>query len=93
MKSYKSLFLMAAFGLMLFGCGDDSGSNASSDDQGNSDGQKYVFSFMMETSQYVGIGSLSDDQAKIVKDFTEAPNSGSVLYLKGTKITLSLVYF
>ncbi len=88
MKSYKSLFLMAAFGLMLSGCGDDSGSNAS-DEPGNSDGQKYVFSFMMETSQYVGIGSLSDDQAKIVKDFTEAPNSGSVMYFNGSVYVLA----
>ena len=89
MKSYKSLILTAALGLMLAGCGDDSGSNASSDDQGNSDGQKYVFSFMMETSQYVGIGSLSDDQAKIVKDFTEATNSGSVQYFNGAVYVLA----
>ena len=89
MKSYKSHFLMAAFGLMLSGCGDDSGSNASSDDQGNSDGQKYVFSFMMETSQYVGIASLSDDQSKVVKNFVEATNSGSVMYFNGSVYVLA----
>jgi len=43
----------------------------------------------METSQYVGIASLSDDQTKIVKNFVEAPNSGSVMYFNGSVYVLA----
>ena len=53
------------------------------------DNQKYVLSFLMETSQYIGVGSLSDDQSKIVKNFVEAPNSGSVMYFDGSVYILA----
>lgn len=44
---------------------------------------------MMETSQYVGLGSLSDNQAQIVQDFIEAPNAGSVGYYNGSVYILT----
>jgi hypothetical protein len=44
---------------------------------------------MMETSQYVGIASLSDDQSKVVKNFVEATNSGSVQYFNGAVYVLA----
>lgn len=83
----QSMFALALAG-MLAACGDDSGSNAS-DDSGKSEGQKYVLSFMMESSQYVGVASLSDDQSKVVKDFVEAPNAGGVAYYDGSVYILA----
>ena len=50
---------------------------------------KYLLSFMMETSQFVGIAPLSADQKKIVKDFIEAPNAGSVAYWGGSVYVLA----
>ncbi len=49
----------------------------------------YLLSFMMETSQFVGLAKLSDDQSKVVKDFIEAPNSGSVAYFNGSVYVLA----
>ncbi len=142
MKSYKSLILTAALGLMLAGCGDDSGSNAPADEPKSSSSvvkkaksssskakssssvkaksssskkissssskaksssskkedksssstkveQRYVISFMMDASQFVGITSFSEDQSKAVKNFVEAPNSGSVAYFDGSVYILS----
>lgn len=138
MKSYKSLILTAALGLMLAGCGDDSGSNAPADEPKSSSSvekiakssssvkkenksssssakvssssaksssssskkeekssssvkeeQKYVISFMMDASQFVGVTMLSADQSKVVKNFVEAPNSGSVAYFDGSVYILA----
>lgn len=50
---------------------------------------KYLLSFMMETSQFVGIAPLSADQKKIVKNFIEAPNAGSVAYFNGSVYILA----
>jgi hypothetical protein len=49
----------------------------------------YLLSFMMETSQFVGLAKLSDDQSKVVKDFIEAPNAGSVAYFNGSVYVLA----
>ena len=49
----------------------------------------YLLSFMMETSQFVGLAKLSDDQSKEVKDFIEAPNAGSVAYFNGSVYVLA----
>ena len=49
----------------------------------------YLLSFMMETSQFVGLAKLSDDQSKVVKDFIEAPNAGSVAYWGGSVYVLA----
>ena len=51
--------------------------------------QKYVVSFMMDASQFVGITTLSADQSKVVKNFVEAPNSGSVMYFNGSVYILA----
>ena len=51
--------------------------------------QKYVLSFMMETSQFVGLAPLSADQKAVVKDFIEAPNAGSVAYFNGAVYVLA----
>jgi len=45
---------------------------------------------MMETSQFVGLGSFSDDQSKIVDNFIEAPNAGGVSYFDGSVYILSI---
>lgn len=50
---------------------------------------RYLLSFMMETSQFVGLAKLSDDQSKVVKDFIEAPNAGSVAYWGGSVYVLA----
>ena len=49
----------------------------------------YLLSFMMETSQFVGLAKLSDNQSKVVKDFIEAPNAGSVAYFNGSVYVLA----
>lgn len=66
-----------------------SSSTAKSSSSVKADDQKYVFSFLMETSQYIGVGSLVDDQSKIVKNFIEAPQAGSVAYFKGSIYVLA----
>ena len=88
MKSYKNLLLTAAFGLMLAACGDDSSSSAP-DDKTTSSGDKYLLSFMMDNSQFVGTAALSDDQSEVVKDFIEAPNAGGVAYFDGSVYVLA----
>lgn len=65
---------------------DDKSSSSQEEKQEES---KYVLSFMMETSQFVGIAPLSADQKKIVKDFIEAPNAGSVAYFNGSVYMLT----
>lgn len=65
---------------------DDKSSSSKEEKQEES---KYVLSFMMETSQFVGIAPLSADQKKIVKDFIEAPNAGSVAYFNGSVYMLT----
>ena len=65
---------------------DDKSSSSKEEKQEES---KYVLSFMMETSQFVGIAPLSADQKKVVKDFIEAPNSGSVAYFNGSVYILA----
>jgi hypothetical protein len=139
MKSYKTLILSAALGLMLCACDDDSSSTApvdetkssssvqktakssssvkkenkssssakkdakssssvksssssKKDDKSSSSAkeeQKYVISFMMDASQFVGITTLSADQSKVVKNFVEAPNSGSIAYFNGSVYILA----
>jgi len=146
MKSYKSLLFTAAVSLMFAACGDDSSSNAPTDEPSSSsvvkeksssskaksssskvkssssvkaksssstkvssssakssssskkndsssssvkEEQKYVVSFMMDASQFVGITTLSADQSKVVKNFVEAPNSGSVMYFNGSVYILA----
>ena len=75
---------------------DKSSSSTKEDDKSSSsvkdekkEEQKYVLSFMMETSQFVGLASLSADQKTIVKDFIEAPNAGSVAYFNGAVYVLA----
>lgn len=86
----KGLFAaLVASTMMLAACGDDSSSNASSDEPSKESGDLYLLSFMMETSQYVGLGSFSDNQAEIVQDFIEAPNTGSVGYFDGSVYVLA----
>ena len=74
---------------MLAACGDDSSSGASGDEPSKESSDLYLLSFMMETSQYVGLGSFSDNQAEIVQDFIEAPNAGSVGYFDGSVYILA----
>ena len=84
----KGLCAAAVVSLMTFAaCGDDSSASAPSDEPTSGD-SKYVLSFMMETSQFFGVASLSDDQAKIVKDFNETANTGSIAYFDGAVYTL-----
>ena len=91
MNLFKNKIIMGvAAASLTFGlaaCGDDSSSSASSDEPTSGD-SKYVISFMMETSQFFGVASLSDDQAKIVKDFNETANTGSIAYFDGAVYTL-----
>jgi len=62
---------------------------SSSSEEEKQEETKYLLSFMMETSQFVGIAPLSADQKKIVKDFIEAPNTGSVAYFNGSVYVLA----
>lgn len=73
---------------MLAACGDDS-SSSSAGDNGSSSGDKYLLSFMMDASQFVGTASFSDNQAKVVEDFIEAPNAGGVAYFNGSVYVLA----
>ncbi len=85
----KGLFAaVVASTMMLAACGDDSSSNASSDEPSKESGDLYLLSFMMETSQFFGLGSLSDNQAKMVEGFNEAANTGAVAYYDGSVYTL-----
>lgn len=67
----------------------DDNSSSSSVKEEKKDEQKYVLSFMMETSQFVGLAPLSADQKSVVKDFIEAPNAGSVAYFDGSVYVLA----
>lgn len=62
---------------------------SSSSEEEKQEETKYLLSFMMETSQFVGIAPLSADQKKVVKDFIEAPNAGSVAYFNGSVYVLT----
>lgn len=62
---------------------------SSSSKEEKTEESKYLLSFMMETSQFVGIAPLSADQKTIVKDFIEAPNTGSVGYFDGSVYVLA----
>lgn len=62
---------------------------SSSSEEEKQEETKYLLSFMMETSQFVGIAPLSADQKTIVKDFIEAPNAGSVAYFNGSVYVLA----
>lgn len=62
---------------------------SSSSKEEKTEESKYLLSFMMETSQFVGIAPLSADQKTIVKDFIEAPNAGSVAYWGGSVYVLA----
>ncbi|WP_173341842.1 hypothetical protein [Fibrobacter succinogenes] len=90
MNLFKNKLTIAAIAstMMLAACGDDSSSSASGDEPSNETGDLYLLSFMMETSQFVGLGSLSDNQSKLVQDFIEAPNTGAVAYFDGSVYTL-----
>jgi hypothetical protein len=55
---------------MLAACGDDSSSSASSEDRQRT-GDLYLLSFIMETSQYVGVAPLSANQKSVIEDFIE----------------------
>ena len=83
----QSLVALTLAGV-LAACGDDS-SSSSAGDNGSSSGDKYLLSFMMDASQFVGTASLSDDQAKVVEDFIEAPNAGGVAYFNGSVYVLA----
>lgn len=62
---------------------------SSSSEEEKQEESRYLLSFMMETSQFVGLAKLSDDQSKVVKDFIEAPNAGSVAYWDGSVYVLA----
>lgn len=76
---------------------EESSSSSQNEDQSSSSSKKvekqgesnYLLSFMMETSQFVGIAPLSANQKKVVKDFIEAPNAGSVAYFDGSVYVLA----
>lgn len=103
MKSlYKNLLIASSFGLLFTACGSDS-SSSSSEDQSSSSvaessssgedsnaAKKYVFSFKVANGQYFGTGNLTDDQAKIVKNFKEGSSTGTVVYYDGSVYTLML---
>ena len=74
---------------MLAACGDDSSSSASSEEPSKETGDLYLLSFIMETSQYVGVAPLSANQKSVVEDFIEAPNSGAVAYFDGSVYVLA----
>lgn len=98
MKSYKTLLLTAAFGLMLTACGSSS-SSASDEDSSSSanssasteSAASYAFAFMTDKSMMFGTGDFSDDQSEIIKNFTETSNSGTIAYFDGSLYSLSVV--
>ncbi len=97
MKLSKSLLFTAVFGLMLAACGSSS-SSASDDDSSSStekssdsSAKNYAFGFMTDKSMMIGTGNLSDDQSKIIKDFTEASTSGTIVYFDGSLYVLAVV--
>jgi len=86
----KGLFAAVVASTMMFAaCGDDSSSSAPADEPTGEAGDLYLLSFMMETSQFVGLANFSDNQSKVVKDFIEAPNAGSVAYFDGSVYVLA----
>ena len=88
MKSYKTLLLTAAFGLMLTACGSSSSSasdeDSSSSTANSSAANSYAFAFMTDKSMMFGTGDFSDDQSEIIKNFTETSNSGTIAYFDGS---------
>lgn len=95
MKSYKTLLLTAAFGLMLTACGSSSSSasdeDSSSSTVNSSAANSYAFAFMTDKSMMFGTGDFSDDQSEIIKNFTETSNSGTIAYFDGSLYSLSVV--
>lgn len=95
MKSYKTLLLTAAFGLMLTACGSSSSSasdeDSSSSTANSSAANSYAFGFMTDKSMMFGTGDFSDDQSEIIKNFTETSNSGTIAYFDGSLYSLSVV--
>lgn len=95
MKSYKTLLLTAAFGLMLTACGSSSSSasdeDSSSSTANSSAANSYAFAFMTDKSMMFGTGDFSDDQSEIIKNFTETSNSGTIAYFDGSLYSLSVV--
>lgn len=64
------------------------GSNTSTED--SSDAKKFAFSFKVSNGQYFGTGNLTDDQAKLVKNFKEGSSTGTVAYYDGSVYALML---
>ena len=95
MKSYKTLLLTAAFGLVLTACGSSSSSasdeDSSSSTANSSAANSYAFGFMTDKSMMFGTGDFSDDQSEIIKNFTETSNSGTIAYFDGSLYSLSVV--
>jgi hypothetical protein len=95
MKSYKTLLLTAAFGLVLTACGSSSSSasdeDSSSSTANSSAANSYAFAFMTDKSMMFGTGDFSDDQSEIIKNFTETSNSGTIAYFDGSLYSLSVV--
>ena len=95
MKSYKTLLLTAAFGLMLTACGSSSSSasdeDSSSSTANSSAANSYAFGFMTDKSMMFGTGKFTDDQSEIIKNFTETSNSGTIAYFDGSLYSLSVV--
>lgn len=95
MKSYKTLLLTAAFGLMLTACGSSSSSasdeDSSSSTANSSAANSYAFGFMTDKSMMFGTGNFTDDQSEIIKNFTETSNSGTIAYFDGSLYSLSVV--
>lgn len=95
MKSYKTLLLAAAFGLMLTACGSSSSSasdeDSSSSTANSSAANSYAFGFMTDKSMMFGTGKFTDDQSEIIKNFTETSNSGTIAYFDGSLYSLSVV--
>lgn len=95
MKSYKTLLLTAAFGLMLTACGSSSSSasdeDSSSSTANSSAANSYAFGFMTDKSMMFGTGKFTDDQSEIIKNFTETSSSGTIAYFDGSLYSLSVV--
>lgn len=95
MKSYKTLLLTAAFGLVLTACGSSSSSasdeDSSSSTANSSAANSYAFAFMTDKSMMFGTGDFSDDQSEIIKNFTGTSNSGTIAYFDGSLYSLSVV--